>query len=55
MAKNRAKQYLSLARENFKNQENFSENGSKTKSHQHRNIEAFASLNPCPRLIDALI
>ena len=24
------------------------------KSHQHRNIKAFASLNPCPRLIDVL-
>ena len=97
------KRYLSLARKNFKNQENFSENGrpeifskngrfsaktrglespqfisrttlvitfhklyhrhserlslrsSKTKSHQHRNIKAFAPLNPCPKLIDLLI
>ena len=97
------KHYLSLARKNFKKQENFSENGrpeicskngrfsaktgglespqfisrttlvttfhklyhrhserlslqsSETKSHQHRNSKAFASLNPCPRLVDVLI
>ena len=35
--------------------ERLSLRSSETKSHQHRNIKAFAPLNPCPKLIDLLI
>ena len=35
--------------------ERLSLQSSETKSHQHRNSKAFASLNPCPRLVDVLI